>query len=98
VYVEDKASGIGLIQSTKRKGVPVVAMTPTKDKYSRALEATPTIEAGLFKLPDNATNAISQKVIGECEAFRADMSHKHDDICDMVCYAIEKGAISGGFF
>lgn len=98
VYVEDKASGIGLIQSTKRKGVPVVAMTPTKDKYSRALEATPTIEAGLFKLPDNATNAISQKVMGECESFRADMSHKHDDICDMVCYAIEKGAISGGFF
>ena len=98
VYIEDKASGIGLIQSIKRRGVPVVAMTPTKDKYSRALEATPTIQAGLFHLPNSATDPISQKVISETESFRADMSHKHDDITDTVCYAIEKAASGGGFF
>lgn len=98
VYIEDKASGIGLIQSIKRRGVPVVAMTPTKDKYSRALEATPTIQAGLFHLPNSATDPISQKVISETESFRADMTHKHDDITDTVCYAIEKAASGGGFF
>lgn len=98
VYIEDKASGIGLIQSIKRRGVPVVAMTPTKDKYSRALEATPTIQAGLFYLPNSATDPISQKVIAETESFRADMTHKHDDITDTVCYAIEKAASGGGFF
>ena len=98
VYIEDKASGIGLIQSIKRRGVPVVAMTPTKDKYSRALEATPTIQAGLFYLPNSATDPISQKVISETESFRADMTHKHDDITDTVCYAIEKAASGGGFF
>lgn len=98
VYIEDKASGTGLIQSIKRKGVPVVAMVPTKDKYTRALEAAPTIQAGLFRLPVNAADAISQKVIGECEAFRADMSHKHDDIVDTVCYAIEKAATGASFF
>ncbi len=94
VYVEDKSSGIGLIQSIRRRGVPVMGMRPTRDKYTRALEAVPTIAAGLLKLPNSATDPISAAVIAECEAFRQDMSHKHDDIVDMLCYGVEKA--SGG--
>ena len=98
VYVEDKASGTGLIQNIRHRGVPVLPMTPTKDKYTRALETVPTIQAGLFFLPDNEFHPISRKVIMECEAFRADMSHKHDDIVDTICYAVEKAAGGSGFF
>ena len=97
VYIEDKASGTGLIQSVRRKGIPVIPMKPTKDKYTRALEAVPTIAAGLFKLPENAGNKVSAAVMAECEAFRQDMSHVHDDIVDMLCYGIEKSVRGGGF-
>ena len=92
VYVEDKASGIGLIQAVRRRGVPVLGMRPTRDKYTRALEAVPTIAAGLLKLPRSASDPISAAVIAECEAFRQDMSHVHDDIVDMLCYGVEKSA------
>lgn len=97
VYVEDKASGIGLIQAVRRKGIPVIPMKPTKDKYTRALEAVPTIAAGLFKLPEGAGNKVSAAVLAECEAFRQDMSHVHDDIVDVLCYGIEKSIRGGGF-
>ena len=98
VYIEDKASGVGLIQSVRRKGVPILPMKPTKDKYSRVLEALPTIECGNFCLPNSESDPISRMVIAEAEAFCADMSHKHDDIIDVICYAIEKGATGLGFF
>lgn len=94
VYVEDKASGIGLIQAVRRRGVPVLGMRPTRDKYTRALEAVPTIAAGLLKLPNGASDPISAAVMAECEAFRQDMTHRHDDIVDMLCYGVEKA--SGG--
>lgn len=97
VYIEDKASGTGLIQSVRRKGIPVIPMKPTRDKYTRALEAVPTIAAGLFKLPKNASDRISAAVIAECEAFRSDMSHVHDDIVDVICYGVEKSVRGGGF-
>lgn len=97
VYVEDKASGTGLIQNIRRKGIPVLPLKSTRDKYTRALEAVPTVAAGLFKLPDSASDPISAQVIAECEAFRQDMSHEHDDIVDVICYAVEKSANSKGF-
>jgi predicted phage terminase large subunit-like protein len=97
VYVEDKASGTGLIQSVKRKGIPILPIKPNKDKFTRSQEAIPHIANGFFKLPNSASDPISAKVIAECEAFRADMSHKHDDIVDTICYGIEKGSKSRGF-
>lgn len=97
VYIEDKASGTGLIQSVKRKGIPILPMKPNKDKFTRSQEAIPHIANGFFKLPNSASDPISAKVIAECEAFRADMSHKHDDIVDTICYGIEKGSKSRGF-
>lgn len=97
VYIEDKASGTGLIQSVKRKGIPITPMRPNRDKFTRTQEAVPYIANGLFKLPNGRGNIISKKVIAECEAFRADMSHKHDDIVDVICYGIEKGCRNKGF-
>lgn len=97
VYVEDKASGTGLIQAIRRRGVPVMPLKPTRDKYTRALEAVPTIAAGLLKLPNGVSDPVSAAVIAECEAFRQDMSHLHDDIVDVLCYGIEKAVRGGGF-
>lgn len=96
VYVEDKASGTGLIQSIRRKGIPIIPIRPNKDKFTRTQSAVPVIASGCFKLPNNKGDFISKKVISECEAFRGDMSHKHDDIVDVICYGIEYGTKSTG--
>lgn len=97
VYIEDKASGTGLIQAVKKKGIPITPIRPNKDKFTRANDAIPFIANGFFKLPNSAGDAISKKVIAECESFRADMSHKHDDIVDVICYSIEHGTRKKGF-
>lgn len=97
VYIEDKASGTGMIQTIRRKGVPVLPIKPIKDKYTRAMDAVPTICAGLFLLPNGPADPISRAVISEMEAFRKDMSHKHDDIVDMICYGLEKATMPTGF-
>jgi predicted phage terminase large subunit-like protein len=96
VYIEDKASGTGLIQSIRRKGIPITPIRPNADKFTRSQDAVPVIANGLFKLPNGKGDFISKKVISECEAFRADMSHKHDDIVDVICYGIEYGTKSRG--
>ena len=88
-YIEDKASGTGLIQSVKHKGMPVIPIKPDKDKLTRAMDVTPYIESGLLYLPMNKEYDISKKVINECVAFTADDSHKNDDICDCLFYALE---------
>ena len=57
VLIEDKASGISLIQDLRRtKGyaAPVLAIEPEGDKLTRAATCSPTIEAGLVFLPEHA--------------------------------------------
>lgn len=49
--VEDKASGTGLIQSLRKKGVPVVGIPRDRDKYTRGLDAAPWIATGMVHLP-----------------------------------------------
>ncbi len=90
VYIEDKASGTGLIQSIQREGIPIIPMRPNKDKYSRALDAIPAIASGRFKLPNGENDRISSQVIREAAEFTADGSHAHDDIIDVICYGIDK--------
>lgn len=55
LWVEDKVSGTGLIQSLKRQGVPVQGIQRNKDKYTRGLDAAPWISTGQVWLPDNTT-------------------------------------------
>jgi predicted phage terminase large subunit-like protein len=51
VLVEDRASGQSLIQSLKNNTtIPVHAISPDKDKYTRAAATTPTCAAGKIKL------------------------------------------------
>ena len=54
MYVEDKVSGTGLIQTLRREGVPVIPVQRNKDKISRGHDASPFIESGNVSLPEDA--------------------------------------------
>ena len=89
-YIEDKASGTGLIQTLKRKfAIPIRPIQRATDKLTRVLDASVHIENGRVYLPINADTDISRKVIAEAGAFSVDMKHKHDDIVDTVCDAVD---------
>ena len=89
VYIEDKASGTGLIQSIRQKGgLPIIAVEPEKDKLTRVLDVAPYIEAGNLFLPMSKEYETSKKLIAECIAFTADDRHEHDDMVDMMTMAL----------
>lgn len=54
MVVEDKVSGTGLIQTVKRKAIPVFALQRDRDKYTRALDAVPAVASGLVAIPKSA--------------------------------------------
>lgn len=87
-YIEDKASGIGVIQELTRCGMPIIPMTPTKDKLTRVEEVTGYLEAGQVLLPYNRNYGFNNDLISECEAFSRDDSHLHDDMVDTLVYMI----------
>jgi predicted phage terminase large subunit-like protein len=54
LYVEDKSSGTGLVQTLRREGIPVLAVQRNNDKISRGYDAAPFIESGNVLLPVDA--------------------------------------------
>ena len=87
VYIEDKASGSGLIQQLKRRiPVPVFPVQRNKDKVERAKDVVPYQSAGMVKIPLGYTWA--DNFITECESFNEFMTHKHDDMVDPMIDAI----------
>ena len=83
--VEDKASGTGLVQQLSR-GTDSIAIRPVKrttDKYSRALDALPSIAAGLVSVPADAP--FTKDLLSEVAAFPAGV---HDDQVDPLLDAI----------
>lgn len=54
MVIEDKVSGTGLIQTLKRKAIPVIAVQREKDKYTRALDIVPSVASGLVSIPADA--------------------------------------------
>ena len=98
MVVEDKASGTGLIQALKTNhSIPVKGEPRIKDKVQRVNDCIPQIEAGYICLP--AHQPWVDEFIGECEAFSADNTHKHDDqidpMLDAICYyKLGKSAVS----
>lgn len=87
IYVEDKASGTGLIQSAgKRSPVNITALQRNRDKVTRAMDAQPVVKSGRVILPDN--HDMITEFVAEHSAFTYDDSHKHDDICDNLFDAV----------
>lgn len=91
LYIEDKASGIGLIQSLKAKyGIPVFGLKVDTDKLTKIENILPYIEAGNVLLPESETYSFVPDLLNECEAFSRDMSHLHDDIVDSLAYLVQE--------
>lgn len=91
LYVEDKASGTGLIQGLKAKyGIPVFGVQADKDKLTNVETVLPYIEAGNVLLPENENYGFVPVLLNECEAFSRDMSHLHDDQVDALRILIQE--------
>lgn len=86
--VEDKASGTGLIQtiSNKMGTVPIKAIQRNTDKLTRFMDVQAYIEQRRVCIPSTAYWL--HDFIEECEAFKPDMSHDHDDQIDPLIDAI----------
>ena len=81
IYIENKASGIQLIQDFKKVGLPVCGIDVTKDKLTRVEEILEYLASGLVLLPESESYGNNPEFLAECEAFSRDMSHVHDDQC-----------------
>ena len=91
LYIEDKSSGTGLIQSLKAKyGIPVFGVKADTDKLTKVENILPYIEAGNVLLPESETYAFNPELLNECEAFSRDMSHIHDDQVDSLAYLVQE--------
>lgn len=91
LYIEDKASGTGLIQGLKSKyGIPVFGIQTSTDKLTRVENVLPYLEAGQVYLPENENHGFNPDLLAECEAFSRDMSHLHDDQVDAMCHLIQE--------
>lgn len=99
IMIEDKASGMQLIQQLRRiGGLPIHAITPEKDKLSRVYDVIPQIAAGNVELPESENHPLSREFLAEADSFSADDSHEHDDMVDMAVYAIDKAFFHRGMF
>ena len=87
-YIEDKASGTGLIQDLKkRQGIPVIAVGRSKDKVTRAMDMVSYVASGYVYLPQEA-HWLSD-YLEEFSSFTPLMRHAHDDQIDPTLDAID---------
>ena len=93
IYVEDKASGVGLIQELQRAGAPIIGLPVDKDKLTRLESVLTYISSGQVLLPYSATYGFNPDLLAECEAFTRDDSHSHDDIVDALVYCIQEALV-----
>jgi predicted phage terminase large subunit-like protein len=101
IYIENKGSGISLIQELRNEGLPISELTPTiqvknpyiraeekvADKYTRFLEVSSDLESGYVALP-TVSNWVND-FIKECEAFDGGITNLHDDRVDCLIYALK---------
>lgn len=87
MLIEDKSSGTGLVQNIRKKGkIPIHGIQREKDKYSRAQDVEPSLEAGLVCIPEEAPFVHDFCV--EIDAFTKDDTHAHDDQIDPMMDAV----------
>ncbi len=93
IFVEDKASGTGLIQELQRAGTPINGLPVDKDKLTRLESVLTYISSGQVLLPYNEMYGFNPELLAECEAFTRDDSHVHDDIVDTLVYCIQEALV-----
>jgi predicted phage terminase large subunit-like protein len=92
--IEDKSSGTGLVQQLARgsEGLPIKPIQRPSDKYSRALDAIPSIAAGLVSIPADA--AFTKELLSELASFPAGT---HDDQVDPLLDAVTELLLGSGY-
>jgi predicted phage terminase large subunit-like protein len=84
LLIENKGSGMSLIQELKRDNVHAIAITPTADKIMRMTAQTPRIESGAVFLPRQAS---------WLEEFRAELiafpAGRHNDQVDALSQGLQ---------
>lgn len=86
--IEEKASGIQLLQELKKYSIPLIPLKAEKDKLSRIESVLEYIASGQVYLPDNEQYGFNSEILNEVESFTRDDSHAHDDITDTLVYLI----------
>lgn len=98
IYIENKASGISLIQQLRSEGLPIHELYPTvhnpllkkdvtADKYTRFLEVEAELDSGFVWLPDSASWLPDFTV--QCEGFKGGKQETKDDACDVLIYCLK---------
>ena len=93
IFIEDKSSGISLIQTLQRENINVVAWAPQdygtdQDKVSRVRDSSYMIYGGRVWIPDEAICPWINKFEKECSMFTNDDSHSSDDQVDTMTMAV----------
>jgi len=88
--IEDKASGTGLIQQLKQKGLPVLGIPRSIDKITRMYDGAPQVQAGNVYLPIAA--AFTAELMAETDLAP---NGNHDDQIDPMLDAINDMLITG---
>lgn len=90
LLIEEKGSGISLIQDLRRSGVGVRTYNPGRmDKISRAHQFAPMLELGVLYIPESAKNkgeftTWAKKLLTQMEKFP---NAEHDDLVDTTSMA-----------
>jgi len=97
--VENKSSGVGLIQRMKNNRLPVVKMEREKDKVARALDTLPYLATSPIRLLLNDHRGVENTWIKDFESevlsFTALGDAKNDDMVDTMMDAVEQTMING---
>ena len=94
MFIEDKASGTGLIQMLRaRTSIPVRAIQRSRDKVSRANDILPLVASGRLLVPDGPVWA--EELVSEMCAFSPAMTHAHDDMVDTVIDGLGELLLAG---
>lgn len=88
LFVEEKASGIQVLQELTKYGIPIRPLKADKDKLTRVESVLDYIASGQVFLPSNENYGYNPEILNELESFTRDNSHLHDDITDTLCYLI----------
>lgn len=87
-YIEDKASGTGLIQEVSgHLPIHIEPVPRNRDKVIRCKDTESFIKQGRVLLP--ADKRFTSDVIAEAASFTYDDSHEHDDITDNIFDAVD---------
>jgi predicted phage terminase large subunit-like protein len=92
LLIEDKGSGMSLIQDLKGEGIRAIGVKPTMDKVMRMNGHLARIEAGCVQLP---------RLASWLDDFRKELMEfpvgKHDDQVDALSQAFDRAFLKRGF-